>query len=84
MEYGHFSPDGLEYVVTNPVTPRPWINYLTNDKYCSIISHCAGGYSFYKDCRTNRLTRWSPENWHFDRPGTVSYTHLTLPTNREV
>src|SRR3989338_6964374 len=69
MSYGHFSPDGLEYVVTDPQTPRPWINYLTNEKYCSIISHCAGGYSFYKDCRTNRLTRWLPENWHFDRPG---------------
>lgn len=73
MEYGHFSDDGLEYIVTNPVTPRPWINYLTNEKYCAIISQCAGGYSFYKDCRTNRLTRWSPENWHFDRPGKYIY-----------
>jgi len=73
MKYGHFSPDGLEFVVTNPETPRPWINYLTNEKYCSIISQCAGGYSFYKDCRTNRLTRWSPENWHFDRPGKYIY-----------
>ena len=69
MNYGHFSPDGLEYIVTNPNTPRPWINYLTNEEYCAVISQCAGGYSFYKDCRTNRLTRWSPENWHFDRPG---------------
>lgn len=69
MNYGHFSPDGLEYIITNPVTPRPWINYLTNETYCSIISQTAGGYSFYKDCRTNRITRWSPENWHFDRPG---------------
>lgn len=73
MQYGHFSSDGLEYIVTNPVTPRPWINYLTNDKYCAIISQCAGGYSFYKDCRSNRITRWSPENWHFDRPGKYIY-----------
>src|SRR3989338_8895122 len=69
MHYGHFSPDGLEYIITHPETPRPWINYLTNETYCCIISQCAGGYSFYKDCRTNRLTRWLPENWHFDRPG---------------
>lgn len=74
MNYGHFSPDGLEYIVTTPETPRPWINYLTNEKYCCIISQCAGGYSFYKDCRTNRITRWSPENWHFDRPGKYIYT----------
>jgi cellobiose phosphorylase len=73
MKYGHFSQDGLEYIITNPNTPRPWINYLTNEKYCSIISQCAGGYSFYKDCRTNRLTRWAPENFHFDRPGKYLY-----------
>ncbi len=73
MEYGHFSSDGTEYVVTTPNTPRPWINYLTNENYCSVISQCGGGYSFYKDCRTNRLTRWAPENWHFDRPGKYIY-----------
>jgi len=64
-----FSPDGSEYIVTDPNTPRPWINYLTNENYCAIISHCAGGYSYYKDCRSNRLLRWLPESWHFDRPG---------------
>ncbi len=69
MKYGHFSKDSLEYVITSPETPYPWINYLTNETYCSIISQCAGGYSFYKDCRTNRLTRWLPENYHVDRPG---------------
>ena len=73
MKYGHFSKDGLEFVVTNPNTPRPWINYLTNEDYCAIISHQAGGYSFYKDCRTDRLLRWLPENWHFDRPGRYLY-----------
>jgi cellobiose phosphorylase len=42
---------------------------LTNEKYCAIISQTAGGYSFFKDCRSGRITRWLPENWHFDRPG---------------
>jgi len=73
MKYGHFSRDGLEFVVTTPITPRPWINYLTNDRYCAIISNCAGGYSFYKDCRSDRILRWLPENWHFDRPGRYIY-----------
>ncbi|MFC1703492.1 GH36-type glycosyl hydrolase domain-containing protein [Candidatus Omnitrophota bacterium] len=71
--YGHFSKDGLEYIITRPDTPRPWINYLTNDSYCAIISQCAGGYSFYKDCRAYRVLRWLPENWHFDRPGRYIY-----------
>ncbi|MBN2097132.1 MAG: hypothetical protein JW714_01490, partial [Candidatus Omnitrophica bacterium] len=73
MKYGHFSNDGLEYVITTPNTPRPWINYLTNEKYCAIISQTAGGYSFFKDCRSGRITRWLPENWHFDRPGRYIY-----------
>ncbi len=76
MEYGHFSKDGLEYVITTPNTPRPWINYLTNEKYCAIISQTAGGYSFFKDCRSGRITRWLPENWHFDRPGRYIYAKL--------
>jgi len=73
MKYGHFSKDGLEYIITSPQTPRPWINYLTNDIYCCILSQCAGGYSFYRDCRTHRITRWAPENYHFDRPGKYIY-----------
>ena len=72
-KYGHFSKDGTEFIVTDPVTPRPWINYLTNEDYCAIISHNAGGYSFYKDCRSDRILRWAPENWHFDRPGRYIY-----------
>ena len=71
--YGHFSHTGEEFIITRPDTPRPWINYLTNEDYCAIISQCAGGYSFYKDCRSNRITRWAPENWHFDRPGRYLY-----------
>lgn len=73
MRYGHFSDDGTEFVITTPNTPRPWINYLTNEEYCSIVSQCGGGYSFYKDCRTNRILRWHPESYRFDRPGRFFY-----------
>lgn len=73
MKYGHFSADGLEFIISDPVTPTPWINYLTNEKYCAIISQCAGGYSFYKDCRTDRILRWAPDYKNFDRPGRYIY-----------
>lgn len=69
MSYGHFSPDGYEYIITNPATPRPWINYLTNQKYCAVISATAGGYSFYKDSKTERLLWWLGPNLFKDRPG---------------
>lgn len=82
-KYGHFSSDGSEFIITTPQTPRPWINYLTNERYCAIISHCAGGYSFYKDCRTERILRWLPEGWHFDRPGRYIYAkELRTPNSK--
>ena len=71
--YGSFSPDGSEFIVTRPDTPRPWVNYLTNEDYCAIISQCAGGYSFFQDCRSNRITRWKPANYQVDRPGRYLY-----------
>ncbi len=73
MKYGQFSKDGLEYIIKTPIIPRPWINYLTNERYCAIISNNAGGYSFYRDCRSDRITRWLPEGRHFDRPGRYIY-----------
>ena len=69
MKYGKFNADATEFIVTRPEPPRPWINYLTNDLYCAVISQSAGGYSFYQDCRTNRILRWAPENLYKDRPG---------------
>lgn len=69
MSYGHFSADSKEYIITNPATPRPWINYLTNDEYCAVISATGGGYSFYKDSKTERLLWWIGPNLLKDRPG---------------
>ena len=49
MKFGHFDDLNREYVITNPKTPWPWINYLGNKDFFSLISNTAGGYSFYKD-----------------------------------
>lgn len=83
MKYGHFSSDGLEFVMTNPVVPTPWINYLTNDTYCAIISQCAGGYSFYRDCRTDRVLRWAPDYKNLDRPGRYIYVRDVSATSKK-
>jgi cellobiose phosphorylase len=75
-KWGHFSEDGREYIVTNPSTPRPWINYLTNGHYCAICSHTGGGYSFVDDSGYNRITREHPGDEIFeDRPGRYVYVH---------
>ena len=49
MKFGHFDDDAREYVITTPRTPLPWINYLGCEAFFSLVSHTAGGYSFYKD-----------------------------------
>lgn len=69
MNYGHFDDLNREYVITNPVTPWPWINYLGNEDFFSLISNSAGGYSFYKDAKFRRLNRYRYNNVPMDNGG---------------
>lgn len=74
MSYGHFSEDGREYVITRPDTPRPWVNYLTNGRYCAICSQTGGGHSFFETSGYNRITREYPQTVVMqDRPGRYVY-----------
>ena len=73
MEYGKFSKDYREYIITKPDTPTPWINYLGSSEYCAMISNTAGGYSFHKDPRNRRITRYRYNNIPTDRPGRYIY-----------
>src|SRR3712207_8784801 len=61
-KFGHFDDTRREYVITDPKTPWPWINYLGNEDFFSLISNTAGGYSFYKDAKFRRLTRYRYNN----------------------
>jgi cellobiose phosphorylase len=73
-KYGYFSPDAREYVITRPDTPTPWINYISNlSGYCGIISQTAGGFSFHKDPRDRRITKYRYNNVPVDRPGRYFY-----------
>ncbi len=73
-EYGRFSEDGLEYIITRPDTPRPWINYLSNENYCALVSPTGGGYSFVNGSGYDRIHRWFPgEALQQDRPGRYLY-----------
>jgi len=69
MQYGHFDDKNREYVITRPDTPLPWINYLGCEAYFGIISNTAGGYSFYRDARLRRITRYRYNNVPFDLGG---------------
>ncbi len=73
MKYGFFDDKKREYVITNPKTPWPWINYLGNQDFFSLISNSAGGYSFYKDAKFRRLTRYRYNNVPMDNGGRYFY-----------
>ena len=73
MKYGYFDDANREYVITQPDTPLPWINYLGCQAYFGIISNTAGGYSFYRDARLRRLTRYRYNNAPFDFGGRYIY-----------
>jgi cellobiose phosphorylase len=73
MRYGYFDDQRREYVITRPDTPLPWINYLGSEAYFGIISNTAGGYSFYRDARLRRLTRYRYNNVPPDYGGRYVY-----------
>ena len=73
MKYGHFDDQHREYVITNPQTPWPWINYLGNKDFFSLLSNTAGGYSFYKDAKFRRLNRYRYNNVPMDDGGRYFY-----------
>ncbi|MGB4595845.1 MAG: glycosyl transferase [Anaerolineaceae bacterium] len=73
MRFGFFDDEFREYVITRPDTPLPWINYLGTDAFFGLISNTAGGYSFYKDARLRRLTRYRYNNSPLDMGGRYLY-----------
>ncbi len=73
MKFGHFDDKEYEYVITNYNTPLPWINYLGQDGFFSLMSNTCGGYMFYKDAKLRRITRFRYNNVPRDYGGRYYY-----------
>jgi cellobiose phosphorylase len=73
MNYGHFSENGKEFIITNVKTPTPWINYVFNGSYFATISNNGGGISYYKNPLHGRITRYRINDLPHDRPGKYIY-----------
>lgn len=71
--YGHFDDDKREYVITRPDTPLPWLNYLGQDDFFGLMTNCAGGYTFYRDAKLRRLTRYRYNDIPYDNNGRYLY-----------
>ena len=73
MKFGFFDDANQEYVITTPKTPLPWINYLGCNDFFSLISNTCGGYTFYKDAKLLRLTRYRYNDIPADTNGKYFY-----------
>jgi len=73
MRYGHFDDEHREYVIDRPDIPVSWTNYLGVRDLCTVISHNAGGYTFYKTPDHHRITRFRQNGVPLDRPGHYVY-----------
>lgn len=71
--FGFFDDQNREYVITDPATPFPWINYLGNEDFFGLISNTAGGYDFYKDAKFRRITRYRYNDVPMDNGGRYFY-----------
>ena len=71
--FGHFDDKHREYVITDPATPFPWINYLGNEDFFGLISNTGGGYDFYKDAKFRRITRYRYNSVPMDSVGRYFY-----------
>jgi len=72
-QYGHFDDSSREFVITNPATPWPWINYLGTEDFFSLISGTAGGYCFFRDAKFRRIMRYRYNGVPMDAGGRYFY-----------
>ena len=70
--YGHFSPDGLEYRITDPRTPRPWVNIIANPRLGLAVSQTGGGFTWIDNSQLAVITRWQQDLTE-DRSGKFLY-----------
>lgn len=71
--FGNFSDDGREFVLTQPLLERPWMNVLSNGRWAYVASHLGGGYSFLDNATVGRITRWHIDGVPRDTVGKFVY-----------
>lgn len=74
--YGYFTADGRAFRITRPDTPRPWLNYLSNEKYGLCLSQLGYGYSFYMAEMAVRVTHTDIHAYVPTHPRTGRFVYL--------
>lgn len=74
-EYGGFSEDGKEYLVKvnkGNRLPTVWSHIMANEKFGTLVTENMGGYTWYQNCRLNRVSSWQ-NNPCYDIPSEIIY-----------
>ncbi|KAF0091773.1 MAG: glycosyltransferase [Fusobacteria bacterium] len=74
-DLGGFNEKGDEYIIklnNEQVTPAPWINVITNEKFGFLLSESGSGYTWSGNSRENKLTPWFNDPV-CDPPGELLY-----------
>ncbi|MBI5708528.1 MAG: glycosyl transferase family 36 [Armatimonadetes bacterium] len=59
--YGRFLPETGSFLIEDPLTPRPWINVMSNGSYGLVLSQAGGGFSWIGNSQLGRITRWEQD-----------------------
>ena len=73
--YGVFDDAAREYVIERPDTPLPWLNYLGEQDLFGLCTNTCGGYTFWRDARLRRLTRYRYNDAPLDSVGRYLYVN---------
>ncbi len=69
----HFDNEKREFVVSRYNTPTPWMNYLSNGTFHTMISQAGGGVAFYKSPQIWRINHYKFFHVPTDRSGFYTY-----------
>jgi cellobiose phosphorylase len=72
MSYGHFSPDGREYVITDPHPPRPWSNVISNPRLGLAVSQSGSGFTWIDNSQL-AVVNWWQQDFAQDTSGKFLY-----------
>jgi len=59
--YGRFTGDGPEYVITDPRTPRPWVNVIATPRLGLVVSQTGSGFTWIDNSQLGVITRWQQD-----------------------
>ena len=84
MQYGYFDVEHREYVITNPLTPVKWINYIGTRDFGGFVDHTGGALICCEDPALNRITKYIQQMPSSDFKGETLYLRIHREDGYEV